>query len=171
MQIPIPAKTVFAWKEARNKLSLILLKHYSTSHRGFISRIMITSWHWNIFPITGPLWGESTYHWWIPLTKRPIIWSFDVFLVVSLNKLLNKQMRFLGSEAPWCPWDITVILEEINHIILLWRETSLELPGSQCCKFDAMFVFQKYLRWDPGNLSGVSLQLWLSSNEIFSKNK
>ena len=24
---------------------------------------------WKIFHITGPLWGESTGHWWIPLTK------------------------------------------------------------------------------------------------------
>ena len=65
------------------------------------------------FQITGPLWGQSTGHWWIPLTKGqwcggitgplwgestsdgsshigPVIWSFDFFFL-SLNKLLNKQ--------------------------------------------------------------------------------
>ena len=30
---------------------------------------MMTSSNGNIFCITGPLWGESTSHWWIPLTK------------------------------------------------------------------------------------------------------
>ena len=66
------------------------------------------------FHITGPLWGQSTGHWWIPLTKGqwcggitgplwgestsdgsshigPVIWSFDVFFFLSLNKLLIKQ--------------------------------------------------------------------------------
>ena len=27
------------------------------------------SWHGSTFIITGPLWGESTSYWWIPLTK------------------------------------------------------------------------------------------------------
>ena len=30
---------------------------------------MMTSWHGNALHITGPLWGESTGHQWIPLTK------------------------------------------------------------------------------------------------------
>ena len=30
---------------------------------------MMTSTNGNIFRVTGPLWGESTGHWWIPLTK------------------------------------------------------------------------------------------------------
>ena len=29
----------------------------------------MTSSNGNIFHITGPLWGEATGHWWIPLTK------------------------------------------------------------------------------------------------------
>ena len=33
--------------------------------------------------ITGPLWGESTGHHWIPLTKGPVIQSFDVFFNVE----------------------------------------------------------------------------------------
>ena len=28
-----------------------------------------SSWHGNAFCITGPLWGESTSHWWIPLAR------------------------------------------------------------------------------------------------------
>ena len=32
-------------------------------------QFMMTSSNGNIFHITGPLWGESTGHQWIPLTK------------------------------------------------------------------------------------------------------
>ena len=31
---------------------------------------MMMSWHEDIFHFTNPLWGESAFHWWIPLTKR-----------------------------------------------------------------------------------------------------
>ena len=43
--------------------------------------IMMMSSNGNIFHITGPLWGESTGHRWIPLTKasdaelRYFLWS------------------------------------------------------------------------------------------------
>ena len=44
---------------------------------------------WKIFRVTGPLWGESTSHRWIDLTKT----SFDVFFDMRRNKRLNKQSR------------------------------------------------------------------------------
>ena len=39
---------------------------------------MITSSNANIFRVTGPLWGESTCHRWIPLTKASdaVLWYF-----------------------------------------------------------------------------------------------
>ena len=39
---------------------------------------MMTSSHGNIFRVIDPLWGESTGHWWIPLTKAgdTVIWCF-----------------------------------------------------------------------------------------------
>ena len=51
----------------------------------------MTSPNGNIFLVTGPLWGESTGHRWIPLTKvsDAELWCF----FVSLNKRLNKQLR------------------------------------------------------------------------------
>ena len=39
---------------------------------------MTTSSNENIFPVTGSLWGESTGHRWIPLTKL-VTRSFDFF--------------------------------------------------------------------------------------------
>ena len=39
---------------------------------------MMTSSNWNIFRVTGPLWGEFTGHRWIPLTKASDaeLWCF-----------------------------------------------------------------------------------------------
>ena len=47
----------------------------TTSHQrtqgclGMMRNLMMTSSNGNLFRVTGPLWGESTGHWWIPLTK------------------------------------------------------------------------------------------------------
>ena len=46
---------------------------------------MMTSWHRNAYSIPGHLWWEFTVHRWIPFTMGPVMWSFDVFLVVSMN--------------------------------------------------------------------------------------
>ena len=54
---------------------------------------MMMSWHENTFHITGPLWGESTSQWWIPLTKGPAMLSFGVFFVVSLKMFLRSNSR------------------------------------------------------------------------------
>ena len=50
---------------------------------------------WNNFTRFWPLWGVSTGHRWISLT-RPVTPSFDVLFVLRLNKRLNKQSRRLG---------------------------------------------------------------------------
>ena len=34
---------------------------------GLVCLDIMASWYWNPFRITGPLWGESSSHWWIPL--------------------------------------------------------------------------------------------------------
>ena len=56
------------------------------------SRSMMTSSNGHIFRVTGPLWGESTGHRWILLTK-PVTQRLDVFFDLRLNKQLNKQSR------------------------------------------------------------------------------
>ena len=48
-------------------------------------------WHWNGFCFTGPVWGESTSHHWIPLTKGSAVIqnfsvSFDVSLIIYWTK-------------------------------------------------------------------------------------
>ena len=48
------------------------------------------------FRVTGPLWGESTGHQWIP-SQRPVTRSIAVFIDLYLNKRLSKHSR-----RRWC---------------------------------------------------------------------
>ena len=52
-----------------NKLFQLFLSFYNQLKNPESIFIMTASWHGKVFHITGPLWGESTSHWWIPLTK------------------------------------------------------------------------------------------------------
>ena len=87
-QDPIPIwQRLVAWGE-------------KTSSRGcqcswniFAGQSMMTSSNGNIFHITGPLWGESTGHWCIPLTKASdaelwcIFWSSPEQMVEQTIKM------------------------------------------------------------------------------------
>ena len=68
---------------------------------------MVTSRHENTFHITGPLWWESVSgghsHYDI------IMWSFDAYFNVSLNKLPNKQPNCRAFEMPWGSYDVPII--------------------------------------------------------------
>ena len=48
----------------------------------------VMSWQGNTFPITDPLWGETTGH------KGLVIRGYTFFSVVSLDTLLNKQRSY-----------------------------------------------------------------------------
>ena len=41
--------------------------------------------------------------------KRPVMRASDIFFVVSLKKLLQKQSRCWWFETPWCACDVTEI--------------------------------------------------------------
>ena len=60
---------------------------------------LMTSSNGNIFRVTGPLWGETTGHRWIPLTKASDaeLWCF---LWSALGKRLSKLSRRLWFETP-----------------------------------------------------------------------
>ena len=55
---------------------------------------MMMSFNGCTFCIAGPLWGESTHQSSVDSAhKGPVMQSFDVSLEVSLNKLLNRDLR------------------------------------------------------------------------------
>ena len=48
--------------------------------------------------------------------KGHVMHSFDVFFVVSLNKLLNKQSDYQWFEMPWGPYDIALMTTSISMV-------------------------------------------------------
>ena len=57
---------------------------------------MITSYDRIIFRVTGPLWGESTDHRWIPHAK-----ASDTGLIFFFNLRLNKRLSKQSSDCRW----------------------------------------------------------------------
>ena len=76
-----------------------------------ISDSMMMSSNGNIFHITGPLYGEFP-------SQRPVMWSFDVFFDLRLNKRLSKQSRRQWFETPscssWCNSNGTIAVYNLN---------------------------------------------------------
>ena len=63
--------------------------------------LLLTSWwrHWsngNLFRVTGPLWGDSNSHRWIP-SQRPVTRSFDQ----RLNKQSGRRWFETPSRSSW----------------------------------------------------------------------
>ena len=84
--------------------------------------VMMLSWHGNTFHVTGPFWGESIGHRWIPLMTGPVMQTFDEFFLVCLNKLLNKESMCWWHEMPQCTCDITLTGLDI-HGQSMWLST------------------------------------------------
>ena len=87
---------------------------------------MVTSSNGNIFCVTGPLWGESTGHRWIPLTKvsDAELWCFPLS---APEKRLDKQKRCRWFETPsrslWRHCNGTSIF----FVRLFWAENTTTL--------------------------------------------
>ena len=81
-------ESAYVSQHVSQKLLLILSKpiSYLIGDRGYRLHIMTS---WNALCITGPLWRESKYIRWIPLTKWSEMSSFDI-IVVTLNKFLKQ---------------------------------------------------------------------------------
>ena len=90
------------------------LSYQSRNYQSKLKKIMPRCG--NTFHITGPLWGESTSHWWIPLQRTSNV-VFDVFCDVSLKTLLNKQLRY---QTPCSLCEVTFKDEKNISRLLDW---------------------------------------------------
>ena len=73
-------------------------QEYSSSLKCY-ERTMMTSSNGSIFRVTGPLCGEFTSHWWIPLTKASDA-VLGSFFDLRPNKRMSKQSRRRWFKAP-----------------------------------------------------------------------
>ena len=86
-------------------------------------------WHRKYFCITDPLWGESTGH------KGSVMRSFNVFVVVSMNKMLNKQLSGRWFETPWHSSEVNVMLCERMWVRIIKFNNLLRLNSLCICVY------------------------------------
>ena len=87
-------------------ISLGLYRGWYCVPKAMTTRVFIvTSSNGNIFRVIGSLWGETTGHRWIPLTKASDA-ELRCLFYLHLNKRLNKQWRWRWFKTPshplWC---------------------------------------------------------------------
>ena len=107
-------------------INVILNYFWARKEKNIPYNMPMTSSNGNIFRVTGPLWGKSNGHRWIPLTK-----ASDVFFYLRLNKRLSKQSRRRWFETPLRPlwrrcnangdvWSLLLHLDFETHITPSW---------------------------------------------------
>ena len=97
-----------------------------TAIRQYPTQFMMTSWNGNIFRVTGPLWGTSAGHRWIPLTKASDaeLWCF---LWSSPEQTVEQTI-----ETPWdsrrhrAHYDVTVMCYPLS--LKTWMVLTVKLP-------------------------------------------
>ena len=91
---------------------------------------MMTSLNENIFHVTSPLWGESTGHQWIPLTK-----ASDTELWCFFWSMLEQTVeQTIGMQVIWDA--ITLVIWDAIALIttsLKWYEATLLILGRTLC--------------------------------------
>ena len=130
------------------------------------SYVMMTSSNGNIFHVTGPLCGEFTGPGEFP-TQRPVMWSFDVFFDLRLNKRLGKHREAGDLRCHHGHYYVNVMgimlwaTSIFNHNkVYLWRKIMLaEHPFSiifQVLKQMGNFSFQWILNSKYVSIKGAS---------------
>ena len=74
---------------------------------------------------------KSTGNWWILLTKGTVMQSFDVFFVVSLNRLLKKQLSCWRFEMPWGPHGIS----DLQQLNCFFNNNEAHVTSLSCFSF------------------------------------
>ena len=74
-----------------------------------------------------------------PPYKGPALWCFNIFFVVKVNTLLNKQSKFPWFGTRRCSWDVTSYLW-ICIIILYLVSLSACVPGTYICAYVSVYA-------------------------------
>ena len=146
----------------------MLLRHYLWKEYTGLHDYVIK---WKHFRVTGPLWGESTGHRGIPLTKASDTERL-CFFDQHLNKGLSKQSRYRWLETPscslwrhcheWCPKTTNVYMRYQGSNIKLMEGTRyvLSLKGKYSMRyyvlthwgprrhFQIYFLYRKCMKFD-----------------------
>ena len=138
-------------------------------------RRMMTSSNGNIFRVTDPLWGESTGHRWIPLTKASDVehWYFlrsaseQTFGQTIETPLIRGTIALIMTSQLWC-WLSLTPLEPVAEGCRFshWRDIkSYKRDSLECLPSDSGSVtvrrYQSDVTWAPWCLMSQAIRLFV----------
>ena len=116
---------------------------------------IMTSWNENGVHIIGPLWESPSVTDEFP-HKGP---ELRYFLIVNLNKLLNKQYNDRWFKTLWRLYDVIVMVYVNQFPILLWRSTS----SAQVSWCDRKIVHTEQGNWCDRKIVHTAIR-WLGDH-------
>ena len=103
--------TAFIWNNGTNR--------ELETHLTIICHLRV-SWHKSPFHITVPSMGNrSSVDY---LHKRSVMWSSNVFFVLGLDNIFDRQPNCWLFEMPWCLFDVIVIWMPLYIIQIIFRK-------------------------------------------------
>ena len=119
------------------------------------------SWYGNDWHISGSLWKETIVHWWIPITKRPVIrdlmylmsvanrscWSnigVAMTFMWNYNNVTGQVRVLIIKPMQICHWNVTVMIDYHFQSGFGWKCFSILCTANYCLAY----VKNRYLSTD-----------------------
>ena len=118
--LTIVYSTVYSDADQRKHQSSASLAFVRGIHRGPVNSLHKWPVTWKMFPFDDVIveWKCSLHH------KMAVMWPLVDFIVVGLNKLLNKYSSYQWFERQCHPCDIIVIKHNMMHSMIMTIITS-----------------------------------------------
>ena len=121
---------------------------------------MMTSSNGNIFHVTGPLWGESTGHLWIPLTKASDTELLYFSLICTWTNGWANNQDVGDLRCHRTHYDVTVMRGDSLHHRITSRHCDGQIgpypPSSRISTTCDISEWQNALQWHYNEYDGVS---------------
>ena len=126
----------YLWCQAERKWKLCDVKTYITqkckSHESLVRKTKMTSWRGNCSRINGPLWGESTGHRWIPLSKEFVVHLLSFWTKCWTNRRSPFFFSILSRPHCVCSKFIFVFYEGFHRLLLLKLKPLMHQSEAVC---------------------------------------
>ena len=129
----------------------------------------MTSSNGNISRVTGPLWGESTGHRWIP-PQRPETRSFDVSLICAWTNGWASNRDTGGLRRHCAHYDVTVIAIVIHYFFEVSIKSFYHLSNfpNSCMVYDLNRIIIVYVVSSTTFLDKIFLETYFHIRVILS---
>ena len=141
--------------------------------------VLMTPWHGNAIRVIGLLWGGNHRRSVDPLHKGPVMHTFDIHLMLTRIKLLNKHSSCRWSKTPLRSCEIIVMgsivlfnhwpLEDLIVILKCNLRTHVKFMSTSSDVWNSTYVYAKEHIWFPCQPRSLLLYGPNGPNEMMSK--